>query len=80
MTASVYFINCEYRFFWEMHHVRHCCDVVQSLLSRVLVTIDVFWIGWLDLLHLIHSHNSGLQVNTALSLLYTHYSSPLHTH
>jgi hypothetical protein len=43
MTASVY--NCEYRFSWEMHYVRHCCDNVQSILPRVLVTIDGFWIG-----------------------------------
>jgi hypothetical protein len=34
----------------------------------------------LDLLHLMHSHNSGLQVITALSLIYTLNSSPSHTH
>jgi hypothetical protein len=40
---------------------------------------DGFWVGWLDLLHLIHSQlgNTG---NTALSLFYTLCSSPLHTH
>jgi hypothetical protein len=30
------------------------------LLLRVLLTVDGFWIGWLDLLHLVHLHNSGL--------------------
>jgi hypothetical protein len=38
-----------------------------------------FWIGWLDL-SAPYSHNSGLQAVTALSLFYTLYSSPLHTH
>jgi hypothetical protein len=41
--------------------------------------IDGFWIGWLDLLHLIHSQ-LGTTGNTALSLYYTLCSSPLHTH
>jgi hypothetical protein len=34
------------------------------------------WFYW----HLIHSHNSGLQSVTALSLIYPFYSSPSHTH
>jgi hypothetical protein len=34
----------------------------------------------LDLLHLIHSHNSGLQAITAPLLFYTLSISPLHTH
>jgi hypothetical protein len=42
--------------------------------------IDGVSIGWSGLLHVIHSHNSGLQVITALSLFYTISSSPLHTY
>jgi hypothetical protein len=38
-----------------------------------------FWIGWLELLHLIHSHSSGLQAIIALLLFYTLSSPPLHT-
>jgi hypothetical protein len=38
-----------------------------------------FWIGWLDLLTP-YTHNSELQAITALSLIYTLQSSPLHTH
>jgi hypothetical protein len=34
----------------------------------------------LDVLHLIHSHNSGLQAITVLSLFYTLGSSPLRTY
>jgi hypothetical protein len=30
-----------------------------------------FWIGWLDLLHLIHSHNSGLQAIQHYPILHT---------
>jgi hypothetical protein len=38
----------------------------------VLVTIDGVWIGWLDLLHLIHSCNSGLQaIYRAIAILHT---------
>jgi hypothetical protein len=46
-----------------------------SILSRVGVTIDGFWIGWLDLLHFIHSQSSGLQAITAYSYS-THF--PVH--
>jgi hypothetical protein len=35
-------------------------NIIIIIMSRVLVTIDGFWIG-LDLLDLIHSHSSGLQ-------------------
>jgi hypothetical protein len=35
-------------------------QMVGLILSRVWVTIDGFWIGRLDLLHLIYSHSSGL--------------------
>jgi hypothetical protein len=38
-----------------------------------------FWIGCVDLMHLIYSQFETTS-NTALSLFYTHYSSPLHTH
>jgi hypothetical protein len=31
MTMPVYLINCECRFFWQLHDVRHCCVVVQSV-------------------------------------------------
>jgi hypothetical protein len=41
--------------------------------------IDGFRIGWLDLLTS-YSHNSGLQEIMGLPLIYTLYSSPLHTH
>jgi hypothetical protein len=40
---------------------------------------DGFWSGWLDLLAP-STHNSVLQAITALSIIYTLYSSLLHTH
>jgi hypothetical protein len=49
------------------------------ILSRVGVVIDVVWIGWLDLLTT-YAHHMELQVITAMSLIYTLYSSPLQTH
>jgi hypothetical protein len=52
-----------------------------SILPRVGVNYKTgFWIGWLDLLNLIHWHSSRLQANTALWLFYTLSTSPLHTH
>jgi hypothetical protein len=47
------------------------------MLSRLRVT-DWVWIGWLDLLTP-YPHDSELQAITAPSLIYTLYSSPLHT-
>jgi hypothetical protein len=44
-----------------------------------VTTKTAFWIEWLDLLHLIHSQ-IGTTGNTALSLIHTLPSSPLHTH
>jgi hypothetical protein len=38
-----------------------------------------FWIGWLDLLHRVHSQ-LGTTGNKALPLIYTLHSSPLYTH
>jgi hypothetical protein len=52
------------------------------ILSSVVVTYrggGGSWFGWLDLLHLIHSQ-PGTAGNTALSLIYTLYRSPLLTH
>jgi hypothetical protein len=50
-----------------------------NVLTRVLVTIDGVRIGELDLL-ILYIHHSELQLIIALSLIYTLYSSPLHTH
>jgi hypothetical protein len=52
--------------------------------SNVLSCVRVLHVAYmtyfgLDLLHLIHSHTSGLQA-IVLLLFYTHYSSPLHMH
>jgi hypothetical protein len=44
------------------------------ILSRVGVTINGFWIGWLDLLHLYTCN----YINTALSLIFTFYNLLLH--
>jgi hypothetical protein len=54
---------------WLIHYTVTCRG---DLKKRV-------WIGWLDLLHLIHSQ-LGTIGNIALSLIYTLCSSPLHTH
>jgi hypothetical protein len=51
---------------------------MEYILSRVGVTYNTeFWIGRLDLLHLIHSQ-LGTTGNIALSLLYTFNCSLLH--
>jgi hypothetical protein len=45
-----------------------------TILSRVRDSVtnnNGFWIGWLDLLHLMHSHSSGLHV-----IQRYHYSTP----
>jgi hypothetical protein len=41
--------------------------------------LERVWIGWFDLLTP-YTHNSGLETITALLLICTLYSSPLHTH
>jgi hypothetical protein len=51
---------------------------IKSALLHVLVTIDGFWFGWLDLLHLIHSHSSGLQA-AQLCRYSTHFPVQLYT-
>jgi hypothetical protein len=58
----------------------------QYLLTVYIVTcrgcawlIDGFWNGWLDLMTP-HTQHSELQAVTALLMIYTLYSSPLHTH
>jgi ABC-type antimicrobial peptide transport system permease subunit len=49
------------------------------ILSHVGVTVDEFWIELLDLLTP-YTQYSELQAITALTLIYTIQSSPLHTH
>jgi hypothetical protein len=54
-----------------MNHSSYC---PQRVLSRVRVSVVNnigFWIGWLDLLTLIHVHSSKLQATVALSQFYT---------
>jgi hypothetical protein len=52
---------------------------VMSRLGICSCIMDGFWIGLLDLLTP-YTHHSELQAITALSLIYTLHSSPLHTH
>jgi hypothetical protein len=47
---------------------------------RVVTNNNGFWIRWLGLLTFIRLHISRIQAIIALSLFYTLYSSPLHTH
>jgi hypothetical protein len=54
---------------WIMSRVEGCVRDLQ----------DGFWIGWLDLLAP-YTQYSELHTIIALSLIYTFYSSPLHTH
>jgi hypothetical protein len=93
-TVSTTVITC-HRMRWKGEHVRligrdEGWRIPGSLLEELRQTkilsrvggfsrlIDGFWIGWLNLLTL-YIFNSGLHIITAPSLIYTIYSSPLHT-
>jgi hypothetical protein len=56
-----------------------CFQFECNILSRVLVNVDGVWIGRLDLLTP-YTHHAELHIITALLLICTLYSSPLHTH
>jgi hypothetical protein len=49
---------------------RSCIDNINTCWSDLQ---DGFWIGWLDLLHVMYEYSQlGTTGNTALSLIYTH--------
>jgi hypothetical protein len=57
---------------WSIYRLLYVC--FRIILSRVRGSVtnnNGFWIGWLDLLTLIHLQRSGLQAIVVLSLFYT---------